>query len=127
MSKQQLFDFSEHQIEVLYSYQLDKHIKKDEDGRPLRLNKRVYLDPEFEKLWNAIKIKTTYSVSYQTEDLVRNTVKAISSMEKIEPLKVAYAEALLEVEKKRVTATQLGRSEERRVGKECRSRWSPYH
>ena len=22
---------------------------------------------------------------------------------------------------------QFGRSEERRVGKECRSRWSPYH
>ena len=25
------------------------------------------------------------------------------------------------------TATVLARSEERRVGKECRSRWSPYH
>ena len=24
-------------------------------------------------------------------------------------------------------AQELGRSEERRVGKECRSRWSPYH
>ena len=23
--------------------------------------------------------------------------------------------------------TELARSEERRVGKECRSRWSPYH
>ena len=23
--------------------------------------------------------------------------------------------------------TLIGRSEERRVGKECRSRWSPYH
>ena len=23
--------------------------------------------------------------------------------------------------------TSVGRSEERRVGKECRSRWSPYH
>ena len=23
--------------------------------------------------------------------------------------------------------TRMGRSEERRVGKECRSRWSPYH
>ena len=23
--------------------------------------------------------------------------------------------------------TVVGRSEERRVGKECRSRWSPYH
>ena len=26
-----------------------------------------------------------------------------------------------------VAATSLSRSEERRVGKECRSRWSPYH
>ena len=25
------------------------------------------------------------------------------------------------------TGTDLERSEERRVGKECRSRWSPYH
>src|SRR2546425_10311077 len=27
----------------------------------------------------------------------------------------------------RATAVRLCRSEERRVGKECRSRWSPYH
>ena len=26
-----------------------------------------------------------------------------------------------------VSVNGLGRSEERRVGKECRSRWSPYH
>src|SRR5437763_15973608 len=26
-----------------------------------------------------------------------------------------------------LTATRRSRSEERRVGKECRSRWSPYH
>src|SRR2546421_7805135 len=26
-----------------------------------------------------------------------------------------------------IVATDLNRSEERRVGKECRSRWSPYH
>ena len=26
-----------------------------------------------------------------------------------------------------VTRYEQGRSEERRVGKECRSRWSPYH
>ena len=26
-----------------------------------------------------------------------------------------------------LTAVLTGRSEERRVGKECRSRWSPYH
>ena len=34
-----------------------------------------------------------------------------------------------EKEKIKARATELGisRSEERRVGKECRSRWSPYH
>ena len=26
-----------------------------------------------------------------------------------------------------VTSCSVSRSEERRVGKECRSRWSPYH
>src|SRR3712207_9020450 len=29
--------------------------------------------------------------------------------------------------RRRVRAASLDRSEERRVGKECRSRWSPYH
>ena len=30
-------------------------------------------------------------------------------------------------EKMRIDQTKPTRSEERRVGKECRSRWSPYH
>ena len=47
---------------------------------------------------------------------------------------VKQGEVLLEIETDKavveVEAQQdgvLGRSEERRVGKECRSRWSPYH
>ena len=39
---------------------------------------------------------------------------------------VAYAHMkLIETQRERYMATT--RSEERRVGKECRSRWSPYH
>src|SRR6266850_6920842 len=30
-------------------------------------------------------------------------------------------------QRQRVGVARAGRSEERRVGKECRSRWSPYH
>src|SRR2546430_17567804 len=33
----------------------------------------------------------------------------------------------LQVEYRGATLTEMDRSEERRVGKECRSRWSPYH
>ena len=38
---------------------------------------------------------------------------------------LAYRKEVYEKEKKSVSKTD--RSEERRVGKECRSRWSPYH
>ena len=31
------------------------------------------------------------------------------------------------LEERQLNVTQMDRSEERRVGKECRSRWSPYH
>ena len=33
----------------------------------------------------------------------------------------------IKAESERLTDFQVARSEERRVGKECRSRWSPYH
>ena len=49
-------------------------------------------------------------------------------------MKIDFIKNVIEVAKKcgcLVTITlvngQVSRSEERRVGKECRSRWSPYH
>src|ERR1051326_9343676 len=45
--------------------------------------------------------------------------KPIPRLTAYPPNKNAYAE-------KRVNGLGAGRSEERRVGKECRSRWSPY-
>ena len=41
--------------------------------------------------------------------------------------KITYGEyGIVALEPSWVTSNQI-RSEERRVGKECRSRWSPYH
>src|SRR5206468_10112170 len=42
------------------------------------------------------------------------------------PLQLAARPTLRPVRKSNAR-TQTSRSEERRVGKECRSRWSPYH
>ena len=38
-----------------------------------------------------------------------------------------HTENALEINKEEFIKTIKSRSEERRVGKECRSRWSPYH
>ena len=48
---------------------------------------------------------------FKTYETVRNTIEETSITKHYERLSFAL----------------LGRSEERRVGKECRSRWSPYH
>ncbi len=94
-------------VATLQSYEISRHIKNDADTRPLRINKQVFLDPEFEQLWNRIKARTTYSVEYKTEDLVRDAVKTISQMPKIAPVKIAYAEAKLDVRNSGVTSTTL--------------------
>jgi type III restriction enzyme len=83
-------------IETLQGYRIERHIKKDEDGKKLRLRKEVTLDPEFQELWNRIKPKTTFSVEYSTDELIQHALKAIRDMDRIEPARVRYTETQVE-------------------------------
>ena len=87
-------------ISIIQSYQLERHIKRDETPKPLKINKLVYLDTDFEELWNRIKYKTTYQVNYSTPELIKNCVEAIIVMEKVEPVSVTIKEAELDIELK---------------------------
>jgi len=98
-------------ISVLQSYQLERHIKKDEEPKRLKINKQVFLDPDFEILWNKIKHRTTYRVDYSTDVLIANATKAISEMGKIDPVKVSYRENIIGVEKKGITTTNTKANE----------------
>jgi len=93
-------------ISIIQSYQIERHIKKDEDPQKLKINKLVFLDKEFEELWNRIKFKTTYQVVYSTEELTTICIKSINSMEKIDAVGVTYKEAELEIENKGVIAQE---------------------
>ena len=51
-----------------------------------------------------------------------------AAIKKLILAKVTFGDGLDSLRKSKVEAAMsLARSEERRVGKECRSRWSPYH
>src|SRR2546427_4487014 len=59
-----------------------------------------------------------------------HTVPSLETLAKIaEAMDISLADFFpgTETPRDRETQKALGRSEERRVGKECRSRWSPYH
>jgi type III restriction enzyme len=90
-------------ISILQNYQLERHIRKDEEPKKLKINKQIFLDPEFENLWNRIKYRTTYQVEYSTSKLIESCVEAIKKIEKIEPVIVSYKEAQLDVEVKGIT------------------------
>ena len=99
-------------IETLQSYQMDRHVKRDEEGKPLRFKKEVTLDPEFQELWNRIKPKTTFCVEYATDELVKRAVKAIREMEAIKPAKVRYTETQAEVGRSGIGGTVIREKDE---------------
>ena len=94
-------------ISILQSYQIERHIKKDEEPKRLKINKQVFLDPEFEILWNKIKHRTTYQVDYSTNKLIQNCIETIKKMEPIEAVNVNYREAQLDVELKGITVQEV--------------------
>ena len=71
-------------IDLLSSYQIERHIQREQNDRPNRLKKEVAISPEFIALWDRIKPKTTYRVEFETEKLVERAVDAVKKMEKIE-------------------------------------------
>lgn len=58
-------------------------VLKREDKTEIKLNKEVYLSPDFTDLWDKIKYKTIYQLNFDSKKLIENCVKAISKMEEI--------------------------------------------
>jgi len=99
-------------VDLLASYQIERHIRQDKDEGVNRLKKEVLLNPEFQALWDRIKPKTTYRVEFETDELVRRAVAAIKKMEKIEPAKIRVTAGQVGVVRGGVTATAISAAEE---------------
>ena len=100
-------------IDLLATYQIERHIRKDKDEGPNRLRKDVQLSPEFKALWDRVKPKTTYRVEFETDNLVNRAVDALKRMEKIEVPKIKVTTGQVGVTKAGVIATAMGAAEER--------------
>jgi len=78
-------EFKNSIIETIDSYLFKNRLVNKKNRKTLKINKQVFLDPDFKELWNRIKQKTTYSVEFDSNVLIKNGSKAIAEMEKIEP------------------------------------------
>jgi type III restriction enzyme len=94
-------------IDVLSSFQIERHIRKARDEGPNQLKKAVQLSDEFKALWEKIKARTTYQVVFTTDDLVARAVQALRKMDKVEAAKISFTTAQLSLSKAGVEAQAL--------------------
>jgi len=88
-------------------YRLENHVIKLQRKEAVKLNKEVFLNPDFAELWKRINSKTVYSVQYSTEDLIDSVKSHIERMPAIQPPKVQYIKAEFTTDNRGVTAREV--------------------
>ena len=100
-------------IDLLASYQIERHIRRERDDGPNRLKKEVALSPEFQELWKQISPKTTYRVEFETDKLIQLAVDAIKRMERIGVPIIRITAGQVSVGKAGITAAAVSMAEEK--------------
>ncbi|APH13323.1 DEAD/DEAH box helicase family protein [Clostridium sporogenes] len=85
------------------------NLKNAGDKKPVNLNKIRYLSPEFKELWDRIKYKTTYSVHFDSEDLINKCAEQIKNNLIVNKVKMLYTKAALNKSKAGVIAEENNR------------------
>ena len=105
-------DLSAAVVDLLSSYQIERHVRRDREEKANHLRKEVQLSPEFQALWDRIKPRTTYRVEFDTNDLVRAAVDAIRKMPQIKAPKILIETGKLDVTRAGVATSAVAVSEE---------------
>jgi type III restriction enzyme len=100
-------------IDLLASYQIERHIRRERDERTNHLKKEVQLSAEFQALWDHIKPRTTFRVEFDTEKLVQRAVDRIREMPKIEAPHIVVAAGQIDVKRGGVETRQVSAVRER--------------
>ncbi len=85
------------------------NIKNNSDKKTIKLNKRVFLDPEFKNLWDRIKYKTTYSVDFDSEKLIEECCKEMQRSLTVSSPKLIYTKAGIDISAAGVVAEESDR------------------
>ncbi|MCY2687573.1 type III restriction-modification system endonuclease [Salinimicrobium sp. TH3] len=72
-------------------------IKDNADKKRVKVNKQVLNSPEFQALWEKVKYKTTFSVNFDSEELIRKCIEAINSNLKINRGKIHYTKTSIDM------------------------------
>ena len=81
-------------------------IKDADERRSVRPRQAVLTSPEFKALWNRIKYKTTYRVTFDNEDLIEKCTLALGQAPLIPKTRIQWRKADVAIGKSGVEATE---------------------
>ncbi len=84
-------------IDEIQRYIFKHRVVNVRDRQRLQFNKQVSLSPEFVALWDKIKYRTRYRVTFDTNDLIKHAVKRIKALDKVKPVKIAVTKVEVEL------------------------------
>ena len=81
-------------------------IKDADERRPVRPHQAVLQSPEFKALWNRIKHKTTYRVSFDNDDLIEKCTRELQDASAIPRTRLQWRKADIAIGQSGVEATE---------------------
>lgn len=100
-------------VDLLSTYQIERHVQPDRQPRANRLRKEVQLGADFQALWARIKARTTYRVEFDSDELIVAAAGAVRAMPRIEPRSILVQTGRVDVGRGGVAATPHSVREEK--------------
>jgi type III restriction enzyme len=78
-------DLHDATMRMLEGYELERHVGNSKKLVTNRIRKEIQMSPEFKSLWDRIKIRTTYSVSFDSAQLIKEMAANIKKLDPVKP------------------------------------------
>lgn len=65
-------------------------IKNKDDKKPIKVNRKILDSAEFRELWDRVKHKTTFSVDFDSEHLIKECINALNSRLQVSRGRLTY-------------------------------------
>jgi type III restriction enzyme len=82
-------DLHDATMRMLEGFELERHVGNSRKLVTNHIRKEILMSPEFKALWDRIKIRTTYSVAFDSQLLITEMAKCIKALPPVKPPRIA--------------------------------------
>jgi len=82
-------DLHDATMRMLEGFELERHVGNSRKLVTNHIRKEILMSPEFNALWDRIKIRTTYSVAFDSQQLITEMAKLIKELPPVKPPRIA--------------------------------------